>query len=111
MVQLESTELEWLMRTSDRQLADVAVGPSDQCPNIELRGPNLSQTMKPMLMSFFILLVPGRSPLFAAVWLICCALATWSDESEVAADRGWGALSQHLKPVGGLQTEAALHLR
>ena len=35
-VQLESAELEWSMWPSGRQLADVAVDPSDQCSNIEL---------------------------------------------------------------------------
>ena len=35
-----------------RQLADVAVDPSDQCPNIELRGPNLSRRMKLLILPF-----------------------------------------------------------
>ena len=38
---------------------------------------------------------------FPASCLFCCALATWSDESRVAADRGRGALSQPLKPFEG----------
>jgi len=73
------------------------VDPFDQCSKIELRGPNLS--------------VGTRYPPFAAVWLIYCALATWSYESGVTADRGPGALSQLLKPSGGLQKEADLSLR
>jgi len=36
------------------------------------------------------------SPLFAAVWLNCCALVTWSYERGVTADRGRGVLSQQL---------------
>ena len=51
------------------------------------------------------------SPPFAAVGLNCCVLATWSYGSGVTADRGRGALSQQLKPSGGLQTEADLNLR
>ena len=60
----------------------------------------------------FILLVVGRGLFFfAAVWLTCFVLATWSYERGVTADRGRGALSQRLKPSGGLQTKADLNIR
>ena len=38
-----------------------------------------------------------------AAWLNCCAPVTWSDGGRVAADRGRGTLSQHLKPFEGFR--------
>lgn len=89
--------------TSGRKLAEVVVDASVLRPNIEPRGPNLTYTIVLLLWPLSIIRMGAYFYPLGAAWLNCCAPVTWSDGGRVAADRGRGTLSQHLKSFEGFR--------